>query len=41
MFPVVIEVCGRAAVAVLLMVASFCPIDIILIDIDIYDVEYN
>jgi hypothetical protein len=36
MFQVVIEVCGRAAVVVWLMVVSFYPIDIIRIDIDIY-----
>src|ERR1700691_4363388 len=41
MFQVVVEVCGRAAVVVGLMVVSFYPIDIIRIDIDIYDIEYN
>jgi hypothetical protein len=41
MFQVVVEVCGRAAVVVLLMVASLCPIDIVLIDIDRADIEYN
>ncbi len=42
MFQVVVEVCGRAALVVLLMVASlFYPIDIMCIDIDIFDIGYN
>jgi hypothetical protein len=41
MFHVVVEVCGGAAVIVLLKVASFCLIDIIRIDTDISDIEYN
>jgi hypothetical protein len=41
MFQVVVEVCGRAVVVVLLMVASFYPIDIFCIDIDISDIDYD
>ena len=41
MFQVVVEVCGRDAVVELLIVASFYSIDIIRIDIDISDSEYN
>jgi hypothetical protein len=41
MFQVVVVVSGGAAVAVFVMVASFFNIDIVSIDIDRYDVEYN
>jgi hypothetical protein len=41
MFQVVVEVCGRTVVVVLLMAVSFDPIDIICIDIDISDIDYN
>ena len=41
MFQVVVEVCGRAALVVLLMAGSFCIIDISYIDIDIYYIEYT
>jgi len=41
MFQVVVEVWVGAAVAVLLMVSPFYCIDIICIDIDISDIEYN
>jgi len=41
MFQVVVAVCGRTGVAVFVMAASLFKIDIISIDIDISDVEYN
>jgi hypothetical protein len=41
MFQVVVVVCGRAGIVVFVIAASLCNIDIIYIDTDISDVEYN